>query len=40
VLLHLATRRRGTETIADVLDLLARNRALRPFVRLARLQLL
>jgi predicted nucleic acid-binding protein len=40
VLLHLATRRRGTETIADVLDQLARNRALRPFVRLARLQLL
>jgi predicted nucleic acid-binding protein len=40
VLLHLATRRRGTETIADVLDQLARNHALRPFVRLARLQLL
>jgi hypothetical protein len=40
VLLHLAIRRRGTETIADVLDQLARNRALRPFVDLARHQLL
>jgi predicted nucleic acid-binding protein len=39
-LLHLATRRRGTETIADVLDQLARNRGLRPFVDLARHQLL
>jgi len=36
VLLHLATRRRDVATIADVLDHLARNRALQTFVGLAR----
>ena len=36
VLLHLATRRRDVATIADVLDHLARNYALQPFVDLAR----
>ena len=36
VLLHLATRRRGVTTIADVLDQLARNHALQPFADLAR----
>jgi hypothetical protein len=40
VLFHLATRRRGVDTIADVLDQLARNRALVPFVDLARHRLL
>lgn len=39
VLLHLATRRRGVDTIADVLDQLARNHALNTFVGLARDQL-
>lgn len=39
VLLHLATRRRGVATIADVLDQLARNHALRTFVDLAQHQL-
>ena len=32
VLLHLASRRRGVATIADVLDQLARNHALQTFV--------
>ena len=36
VLLHLATRRRDVATIADVLDHLARNHALQPFLDLAR----
>jgi len=40
VLLHLATRRRGVATIADVLDQLARNHALQTFVGLARDRLL
>lgn len=40
VLLHLATRRRGVTTIADVLDQLARNHALQTFVSRARDQLL
>ena len=40
VLFHLATHRRGVDTIADVLDQLARNRALVPFVNLARRRLL
>ena len=40
VLLHLATRRRGVATIADVLDQLARNHALQTFVSRARDQLL
>jgi predicted nucleic acid-binding protein len=40
VLLHLATRRRGVATIADVLDQLARNRALVPFAERARERLL
>ena len=40
VLLHLATRRRGVATIADVLDQLARNHALLTFVNLARGRLL
>jgi predicted nucleic acid-binding protein len=40
VLLHLATRRRGVATVADVLDQLARNHALLPYVSLARGRLL
>jgi hypothetical protein len=40
VLLHLASRRRGVATIADVLDQLARNHALQAFVSRARDQLL
>jgi len=40
VLLHLASRRRGVATIADVLDQLARNHALQTFVSRARDQLL
>lgn len=40
VLLYLATRRRGVATIADVLDQLARNRALVPFAERARERLL
>lgn len=40
VLFHLATHRRGVDTIADVLDQLARNRALVPFVDVARRRLL
>lgn len=40
VLLHLATRRRGVATTADVLDQLARNHALLTFVSLARGRLL
>jgi len=39
VLLHLAVHRRGVDTIADVLDELARNHALHAFVGLARDQL-
>ena len=40
VLLHLASRRRGVTTVADVLDRLARNQALQTFVSRARDQLL
>ena len=40
VLLHLATRRHGVETIADVLKQLARNRALITFAERARERLL
>ena len=40
MLLHLASRRRGVATIADVLDQLARNHALQTFVSRARDQLL
>jgi hypothetical protein len=36
VLRHLATHRRGVDTVADVLDQLARNRSLRAFVDLGR----
>jgi len=37
---HLATNRRGVVTVSDVLDQLDRNKALRPFTRLARSRLL
>jgi predicted nucleic acid-binding protein len=37
---HLATSRRGVSTIGDVLAMLARNQALKPFVELARSRLL
>lgn len=40
VLEHLASNRRGVRTVADVLDQLDRNQALRPFVEQAREQLL
>lgn len=40
VLEYLAANRRGVDTVSDVLDELARNEALRPFVDLARTRLL
>ncbi|MCA1675756.1 MAG: hypothetical protein LC799_27445 [Actinobacteria bacterium] len=40
VLEHLASNRRTVATVADVLDALDRNEALRPFVEVARERLL